>query len=150
VHIDDVNGQRVLKTIVCCQGGSVKLYEQKLDQVTTLSKLSQYESYFMLGFGASGRELAEKWDITDEGPETIAGVKTEKLTMVPKDPAVRRNVAKVTLWMDLDRGVSLKQVFDEGEGQSRVCTYSNFRMNQALPGDAFTFKTDKQTTYVNR
>jgi outer membrane lipoprotein-sorting protein len=149
VHIDKVNGQPVPKVIICCQNGTVQLYEQKLNQVTRLSRLSQYQSWFMLGFGASGKELAEKWDITDDGPEAVNGVKTEKLEMVPKDPAVRNNVPKVTLWMDLDRGVSLKQVFDQGEGQQRTCLYSNFKMNQDLPGDAFTFKADKPT-YVNR
>lgn len=149
VHINDVNGRNVPKVIVCCQNGAVQLYEEKLNQVTRLTKLDQYQSWFMLGFGATGKDLADKWDITDDGTETVGGVKTEKLEMVPKDPTVRKNVLKVTLWMDLDRGVSIKQVFDQPEGASRVCTYSNFKMNQSLPTDAFTFKTDKTTTYVN-
>ena len=150
VHIEKVNGQSVPKVIVCCQGGMVKLYEQKLNQVTTLTKLGQYESWFMLGFGASGTELSEKWTIVDAGAETVSGVRTEKLEMVARDPAVRKNVPKVTLWMDLERGVSLKQVFDEGEGQQRICLYSNFRMNQTLPGDAFSFKQDKTTAQITR
>ena len=150
VHIDNVNGQKIVKTIVCCQGGAVKLYEQALNQVTVLHKLGQYESWFMLGFGASGKQLAEKWNITDDGPETVNGVKTEKLEMIPKDPAVRRNLPKVILWMDLERGVSIKQHFDEGPGQYRVATYSNIKMNKSLPSDAFTIKTNKKTTYVNR
>lgn len=150
VHINDVNGQKIPKVIVCCEGGAVRLYEEKLNQVTTLSKLSQYQSWFMLGFGASGKDLAEKWNITDEGQEKVNGANVEKLVMIPKDPAVLRNIPKVTLWMDLNRGVSVKQVFDEGVGQSRVATYGNFRMNQALPRDAFSFKTNKQTTHVNR
>ena len=150
VHINDVNGQKVPKVIVCCQGGVVKLYEEKLNQVTTLGKLSQYESWFMLGFGASGKDLAEKWDITDDGPEMVSGVNTEKLEMIPKDPAVKRNIPKVTLWMDLERGVSLKQLFDEGPGQYRVAMYSNIKMNRSQPSDAFSIKTNKQTTFVSR
>ena len=149
LHINEVNGQPVPKVVVCCQSGGIKLYEKLIDQVTTLSKLSQYQSWFMLGFGASGRDLAEKWDIKYDGPETLDGVRTEKLELVPKDPAVRKNIPKVTLWMDTDRGVSLKQVFDEGPNQYRVCVYFNIRINQPLPADAFTFKTDKATTYVS-
>ena len=126
------------------------LVEPLIDQVTTLTSASQYEGYLMLGFGASGKELAEKWDITDAGPETINGVKTEKLDLVAKDPTVRKNLPKVTIWVDLDRGVSLKQVFDEGQGQSRTCTYSNIKINESLPGDAFTIKTDSKTQYINR
>ena len=95
----------------------------------------------MLGFGASGKELAEKWDIKYLGPETMDGVKTEKLELVAKDPTVRKNLPKVTVWMDTERGVSLKQVFDEGQGQSRICTYFNIKVNQpSCRRDAFTLQ----------
>jgi len=150
VHIQTVDGRVAPKIIVCCEGGGVRLYDEKMNQETIFSKYSQYESWFMLGFGASGKELAEKWDITDEGPETIDGVETEKLEMVAKDPSVRRIFSKVTVWMDLDRGVSLKQRFDEGSGNYRLATYTNIKMNQPLAKDAFTFKTNKQTAVVTR
>jgi outer membrane lipoprotein-sorting protein len=135
---------------VVLSGGTVKLYEKMIDQVTTLTKFSQYQSWFMLGFGASGKELEEKWDIKYLGPEKMDGVTTEKLEMTPKDPAIRKNLPKVTLWMDADRGISLKQVFDQGQGQSRICLYSEIKMNQPLPADAFSFKTDKQTRFVTQ
>jgi outer membrane lipoprotein-sorting protein len=150
LHINEVNGEKAPKIIVCCQNGNVRLFDERMNHVTVLNKLSQYQSWFMMGFGASGRELAEKFDITDLGPETVDGVKTEKLEMIPKDPNVRRNVAKITLWMDLDLGVSRKQLFNEDPSHYRVCTYSNIRMNQSVPKDAFTFKTNKQTTVSNQ
>lgn len=150
VHINSVDGQPAQRIIVCCESGAVKLYDARLNHVTVLNKLSQYESWFMLGFGASGKELAERWNITDDGPETIDGAQTEKLEMIPKDPAVRRNVGKVTLWMDLERGVSLKQLFNEDPSHYRICTYTNIKMNQSQPRDAFTFKTNKQTTQANQ
>ncbi|HWA95555.1 MAG TPA: hypothetical protein VG844_13215 [Terracidiphilus sp.] len=150
VHIGEVNGRPVPKVIVCCQDSAVKLYEKLTDQVTTLTKLSHYENYFMLGFGASGDELADKWNIKDLGSEMLDGVKTEKLELVPKDPTMRKNLPKVTLWMDLDRGISLKQVFDEGAGQYRVCVYFNIKMNRSLPSDAFKLPTTSKTHYVVR
>ncbi|HEY1766458.1 MAG TPA: outer membrane lipoprotein carrier protein LolA [Terracidiphilus sp.] len=149
VHIATDDGQPAPKIVVCCEGGSIKLYEKGSNQVTTLNKLSQYESWFMLGFGASGKELQEKWDITYDGPETIDGVNTAKLEMVPKDPTVKKNLPKVILWMDTSRAISLKQYFDEGQGQSRTTHYTNIKMNQTLPKDAFTFTTDKKTTYAS-
>jgi outer membrane lipoprotein-sorting protein len=150
VHIDSDDGQPSPKVVVCCINGTIKLYEKLQDQVTTLSKLSQYESWFMLGFGASGKELEAKWDIKDDGPETVDGLKTEKLELTSKDPDVRAKVPKVILWMDAERAISLKQYFDEGGGQSRTCHYTNIKVNQTLPKDAFTFSTDKKTTFVNR
>ena len=148
-HIREVNGRKVPKIYVYSDG-KLKLDEPLINQVTTLSGASQYESYVMLGFGASGKELSDKWDITDQGPETINGVKTEKLDLIAKDPKVKKNLPKVTIWVDTDRGVSLKQFFDQGQGQSRTCTYTNIKINESLPGDAFTIKTDSKTQYINR
>ena len=148
VHIREENDKPVPKTVVV-SGGVVKLYEKLIDQVTTLSKLSQYQSWFMLGFGASGKDLAEKWDIKYLGTEVIDGVKANKLELVAKDPTIRKSLPKVTVWLDPERGVSLKQLFNEGDGQYRVCLYFDIKVNQSLPRDAFTFKTDHQTVYVH-
>lgn len=149
-HIHQVDGQPANKTYVYANG-VLKLWDgPPVDQVTTLSRLSQYESWFTLGFGASGTDLQEKWDITYDGDETIDGVTTAKLELVAKDATVRKHLPKVTVWMDTAHGVSLKQVFDEGQGQTRTATYSNFKYNERLPGDAFTFKTDKKTQYLNQ
>ena len=148
-HIAEVNGKKVPKVYVY-SGGKLRLDEPLIDQVTTITKAGQYESYVMMGFGASGKELADKWDITDDGPETVNGVKTEKLELVAKDPEVRKNLLKVIIWVDLDRGVSIKVYFDEGQGQSRTATYSDIKINASLPRDAFTIKTDSKTQYINR
>ncbi len=150
VHIATDNGQSSPKVLVCCNKGSIQLYEKLPNQVTTLSRLSQYEDWFRLGFGASGKELATKWNIQFGGMETIDGVKTAKLEMVAKDLSVRKHLPKVTLWIDLDTAVSLKQVFDEGNGLSRTCIYTNIKVNQPLPKDAFTFSTDKQTRFTTQ
>lgn len=149
-HIEKVDGQPVPKIYVF-KSGKLQLWEGgNLDQVTTITRARNYEGYLALGFGASGTELAEKWDITYEGNETINGVETAKLELLAKDPTVRKNLPKVTIWMDTTHGVSLKQMFDEGQGQSRTCTYSNFKFNQPLPKNAFTFKTDSKTRYMNQ
>jgi len=147
-HIDEENGKPVPK-IYTFSKGVFKLYEKLPDQVTTY-KNDKLGGYLLLGFGASGKELSDKWDITYAGQETLDGVKTDKLELVAKDLSVRKNLPKVTVWMDTVHCVSLKQVFDQGQGQSRVSVYFNFKFNQPLPSDAFTFKTDSKTQYVNR
>jgi outer membrane lipoprotein-sorting protein len=149
VHINEVNGKKVPK-VYTYSHGQLRLFEPLVNQVTTIGKASAYESYVMLGFGASGKDLAEKWEITYLGPETLDGVKTEKLDLVAKDLNVRKNLAKVTIWVDPERGVSLKQVLTFSPGEYRVCVYFNIKTNQPLPSDAFTLKTDGKTQYVNR
>jgi outer membrane lipoprotein-sorting protein len=147
-HISEENGKPVPK-IYTYSKGVFRLYEKLTDQVTTY-KNDKLASYVILGFGASGKELADKWEITYAGEEALDGVKTDKLELVAKDPAVRKNVQKVTVWMDSARAISLKQVVDQGQGQSRVSVYFNIKYNQSVPSDAFTFKTDSKTSFVNR
>lgn len=149
VHIDEVNGKPVPKVIVVA-GGEFQLYENLTNQVTRSRKAGKYESYLVLGFGASGKDLEQKFNVKYAGEETVSGVKTEKLELVAKDPDVLKLFPKIIIWIDPTRGVSMKQFFDEGQGQSRTCTYSNIKVNQPQPADAFTFKTDSKTQYVNR
>jgi outer membrane lipoprotein-sorting protein len=147
-HITQENDKPVPKVYKYSKG-VFQLYEKLPDQVTTY-KNDKVGGYLLLGFGASGKQLEDKWDITYVGQEKLDNVNTDKLELIAKDPAVRKNLPKVTVWMDTAHGVSLKQVFDEGQGQSRVSVYFNFKFNQPLPSDAFTFKTDSKTQFVNR
>lgn len=149
VHINEVNGKPVPKVIVF-SGGVLKMYDKLTDQLTTFKKAGKYESYLALGFGASGKDLTEKFNVKYLGSDTVSGVKTDKLELVAKDPEVLKYFPKITIWIDPARAVNLKQVFDEGQGQTRTATYTNIKLNQSLPSDAFTFKTDKNTQYVNR
>lgn len=149
VHIDEINGKPFPKIIVFA-GGTLKVYDKVPDQLTTFKDARQYESYLALGFGASGKDLLEKFEVNYLGSETLGGVKTEKLELVARDPRVLKIFPKITIWVDPARAVSLKQVFDEGQGQSRTGIFSNIKINQPLPPDAFTFKTDSKTETINR
>jgi outer membrane lipoprotein-sorting protein len=142
-HINVHNGQAV-NNIYVYNNGVFRLYEGASGKVTVYDKLSQYESYFTLGFGASGKELEEKWDIKYVGSEVLNGVKTEKLELVAKDPAARKSIQKITISMDTARGVSLKQVMEEPGGEYRVNVFFDFKLNQGLPKSAFTLPANVQ------
>jgi outer membrane lipoprotein-sorting protein len=108
--------------------GIIRVYNAKLNCYNTVQKTG-IDSYLTLGFGASGDDLAKNWTIADMGPETIAGVKTEKLDLKPTDPAVAANVRHVTIWIDLDRDVSLKVVFQASNRDVSTATYSDIQLN---------------------
>jgi outer membrane lipoprotein-sorting protein len=138
-HITEHNNRPSGKTYIFSHGVFRISETGNESDAKTYAQVSKYESYLMLGFGASGTQLKEKWDIKYLGTENIDGVVTDKLELIAKDPAVRKNIAKVTAWMDTARAVSLKVIFDEGEGQSWACHYTNIKVNQSLPGTAFSF-----------
>jgi outer membrane lipoprotein-sorting protein len=98
------------------------------------------DTYLTLGFGASGTDLDKAWNITDQGPETIDNIQTEKLDLVPKDPNVQANIKHVTIWVDPARDVSLKQIFFFPNGDRSTATYTNIRLNQKIDTKPFEFK----------
>ncbi len=138
-HLTEHNNRPTAKTYVM-SGGTLRVSDTgKESDAKSYTQAGKYESYLMLGFGASGKQLEEKWTIKYLGTETIDGVTTDKLELVAKDPEIVKTIHKVTIWLDTSRAVSLKQVFDEGEGQSYVCSYSDVKVNQGVPGNAFAF-----------
>ncbi|ADW68255.1 LolA family protein [Granulicella tundricola] len=101
---------------------------------------SSIETYLTLGFGGSGKDLASAWNIVDLGQETVDGIKVEKLELTPKDAGVKANVTKFTLWLDLARDVSLKQVLLAPTKDTHTATYTNIRLNQKIDTKPFEIK----------
>jgi len=116
-------------------GGVLQMYSPSSKQVDIFkagANQGKYESFLTLGFGGSGDDLKNTWTINDQGAETIDGVKTEKLDLVGKDQSVRNMFSHVTVWIDLARGVSLKQIFYQPSGDSRTAVYTNIRWNAPI------------------
>jgi outer membrane lipoprotein-sorting protein len=138
-HISHHNDRPAAQTYVFSNGVLRESDSGKESDAKTYTQAGKYESYLMLGFGASGHDLEDKWDLKYLDTEMIDGVKTDKLELVAKDATVRQNIPKVTIWLDTARAVSLKQVFDEKDGTTRTCHYTNIKVNQPLPPGAFSF-----------
>ena len=128
------------------------MYQPKADQVTvhdTGKNRTEVETYLVLGFGGSGQDLLKAFDITYLGPETINGVATAKLQLVPKSEKVRNTFAKILLWIDLQRGISVQQQFFEPQGDYRLAKYSNIRVNEKINDDVFRLKTTSKTQTIS-
>jgi len=127
--------------------GVLRLFDVPTDHLTTVhSKGNQMESFLTLGFGGSGKDLANAWTISDLGMETIAGVETAKMDLVSKDPSVRSNITHITVWVDPVRDISLKQVFYLTSEDYRTAVYTNIRYNQKVDEKPYLIKTDSKTT----
>lgn len=153
-HIEKVDDKPVSK-IYTFSNGEFKLYEKKINQITKFNAGSKAEGYAILGFGASGRELEKVWEIKYLGSEMLPDgkkqVKTEMLELVAKDPAVRKNIARVVVWIDPVYAVSLKQIFYESPTQRRECFYFNIKVNEPhLPADVFTIKPEGKPNIVTK
>jgi len=135
--------------IVAYKNGTLNMFEPKADHLTVMkagANQAMADSFLTLGFGASGHELAKAWNITDQGQETISDIATEKLSLKSKDPKIAQNFAEVTLWVDLKRGLPLKQKFLLNGGDYSTMSYTNIQYNQKnIDTSGFVIKTNKKT-----
>ena len=119
--------------------GVVRDYIPGANCYNTVSKPG-IDTYLSLGFGSSGKDLSKSWNISDLGPETIDATKTEKLDLVPLDAAVKANITHVTVWIDLDRDVSLKVIFYTPTRDTSTATYSDIHLNTKIKTEAYAIK----------
>ena len=134
-------------------GGTLQVFDpgaNHLDVLHAGANQAEYEGFLTLGFGGSGRDLASAWNIADEGPENMDdgghSVKVEKLDLTGKDQNVRNMFTHVTVWIDLARGVSLKQVFYTPSGDIRTAMYSHIQLNGKVDTKFFAIKTNGSTS----
>jgi outer membrane lipoprotein-sorting protein len=135
--------------IIEFRNGVLRLFDPGTDHLTTVDATKnkeQLESFLTVGFGGSGKDLAKAWTISDLGDETIDGVQTAKLDLVPKDPSVRKNCTHMTLWVDPIRGIELKQSLYMPSDDYRTAVYSNIKYNQKVDEKPYQIKTDSKTT----
>jgi outer membrane lipoprotein-sorting protein len=137
---------------VLYSGGKVQVYQPKIDQVNEYDagkNRSDVESFLVLGFGGSGHDLLKSYDVKFLGSETANGVAAEKLQLIPKSARLRNNVARILLWIDPPRGISVQQQFFEPDGGYRLAKYSEIQINQRLPENAFKLKTTGKTRFIS-
>ena len=132
-------GLKTDATIVEYKDATARVYNVQAGCFNTVNKPG-LDSFLSLGFGGSGKDLAKAWDVTDQGSETLDGVQTEKLDLVPKDPAVKNNVTHITVWMDLERDVTLKLVLFSPSRDTNTATFSDIRLNKHVDTAAYAFK----------
>jgi len=140
------------KKYILYSGGKVQVYQPKIDQVTEYNpgkNRSDLESFLVLGFGGSGHDLLTSYEVKSLGTETVNGIQAAKLELIPKSPRLRNNIARILLWIDPARGVSVQQQFFEPSGDYRLAKYSDIQVNQKLSDNAFKLKTTGKTRVVS-
>jgi len=137
---------------VMYSGGKIQVYLPKaneVDQYDATKHRSDVESFLVLGFGGSGKDLSNSYVVRSLGTETVNGVAAEKLELIPKSVQLRNNIARILLWIDPKTGISVQQQFFETSGNYRLAKYSDILINQKLPENAFKLKTNSKTKFVS-
>ncbi|MGO9402442.1 MAG: LolA family protein [Terriglobales bacterium] len=140
------------KKYVIYSGGKVQVYQPKIDQVNEYSagkNRADVESFLVLGFGGSGHGLLKSYEVRFLGSETVSGIAAAKLELIPKSERFRNNIARIWLWIDPVRGISVQQQLFEPSGDWRLAKYSEIQMKDKLPESVFKLKTTGRTKFVS-
>jgi len=130
------------------KNGAVTIYTAGTNQIKTYStgqNQALAQTILALGAGGSGRDLFANWIITDQGTEQMSDgsrmVEVEKLDLVSKNPTIRNSYyTHITMWIDLARDLSLKQVGFTPSGDTQTTIYTNIRLNQPIDLKAYAVK----------
>src|SRR5258708_29617588 len=144
--------KKVDRKLVVYRESKLEVYQPKIEQVMVHpagKNRAEIESYLVLGFGGSGQDLTKAFDVTYQGPETVKKIATAKLKLVPKSDKLRNTFARILLWIDLQRGISVQQQFFELQGDYRLAKYSSIRVNEKINNDVFQLKTTSKTQIVS-
>jgi outer membrane lipoprotein-sorting protein len=125
-------------SIVSFSNHTVRIYYPKLNsyQNYDLGKNSDVlDRFLLLGFGSSGKELSESYEITNAGTETITGQETTKLVLVPKASNVQEKLSKAQVWIPDGKAYPVQQQFFEPTGNYRIVLYNNIKLNPPIKGN---------------
>ena len=132
--------------------GKLRVFYPKMNQVEEYGvgkNRGDVESFLVIGFGGSGQDLLKAFDVSFGGEETLNGVHTAKLQLVPKSDKLKANFPSIELWIDLERGVSIQQKLSQSQGDYRLARYSGIHLNEKMPAETFQLKTNSKTQYVS-
>ena len=147
----DINDPQPPKYVLF-SGSKVQIYQPKIDQVTeynTGKDRAAVESFLVLGFGGSGQDMLKSYDVTYLGTEKVENIDTAKLDLVPKSEKARNIFNHIWLWIDLARGVSIRQQLFQPDGDYRLANYAEIQLNQRIPDSAFKLKTTGSTKFFS-
>ncbi len=140
------------KKYVVYSAGKVQVYQPKIDEVNEYSagnNRADIEGFLALGFGGGGHDLLKSYGVKYLGMEAVNGTQAAKLELVPKSVKMRNNIARIILWIDPAKWVSVQQQLFEPGGDYRLAKYSEIKINQNVPADVFKLKTTGKTKFIS-
>jgi outer membrane lipoprotein-sorting protein len=120
---------------IAIHGQRAEIYYPKMKTIEEYD-ISRYRALFdqflLIGFGTSGKELAQAYNMKVLGTDQVAGLQATRLELVPKSPEVLKNLKRLELWIPESGDYPVQQKFYLAAGDYKLATYTNVRKNPPL------------------
>jgi hypothetical protein len=131
-------------------GGSMEKYLPKANLLEVYDYgryRKSVDQYLSLAFGISGTDLQKTYQVKWIGEETLAGTRTTRIELTPKDKEALKLIAKVELWIPEGQTYAIQEKLTKAGGRDYLTwIYSDAELNPALPDTAFHFKAPAGVT----
>jgi outer membrane lipoprotein-sorting protein len=120
---------------IAIHGQRAEIYYPKMKTIEEYD-ISRYRALFdqflLIGFGTSGKELAQAYNMKVLGTDQVAGSQATRLELVPKSPEVLKNLKRLELWIPESGDYPVQQKFYLAAGDYKLATYTNVQKNPPL------------------
>ena len=135
IQLDEPNKRTVL-----IKGNDVYLYDpvKAIVEEFSRSKGGRLETFTVLGFSLTGRDLEDDYLVTFLGEDEIASRRVLGLELTPKSDSTREAVSSIQLWIDQASWLPVRQIIEHTpSGQSITTTYTGTARKLALNPELF-------------
>ncbi|MGH9722966.1 MAG: LolA family protein [Bryobacteraceae bacterium] len=123
-------------------GRKVEVYYPKIATVQEFDAGKNRDmlvQFFLLGFASTRDQLERDYTLKLLPPENIGGSPAAHLELVPKSKQLLQHFKRAELWIG-SNGYPAQQKFHQSGGDYQMVTYSDVRINVALPDNDLRLK----------
>lgn len=131
---------------VALSGTVAQIYYPKIATVHEYEmgkRKALFDQFYLLGFGGTGKELSDAYEIKYVGSEEVGDAKASHLLLTPKSAEVMKSIRKVDLWLSEATGYTSQLRLTVPAGDTTTLIYTNLKVNPNLPDSALKLKLPK-------
>jgi outer membrane lipoprotein-sorting protein len=96
------------------------------------------DQYVLLGFGTKSDNVRKSYEVTVIGETELDHKKTVQIELIPKSDQMRKQIAKIQMWIDEASWLPIQQKFFEpGSGDYLIFHYTNVMKNLKIGDNQF-------------
>jgi outer membrane lipoprotein-sorting protein len=96
------------------------------------------DQYVLLGFGTKSDNVRKSYDLNVIGETELDHKKTVQIELIPKSDQMRKQIAKIQMWIDEASWLPIQQkFFESGSGDYLIFHYTNVMKNLKIGDNQF-------------
>lgn len=122
-------------------GDSLFVFTPKINRVEEydLSKNRDLvDQYVLLGFGTKSDNVRKSYDVNVIAETELDNKKTVQIELIPKSDRMRKQIAKIQMWIDESSWLPIQQkFFESGSGDYLIFHYTDVKKNLKIGDNQF-------------